>query len=101
RDTGSILTAAHVVQNVVLTQQHKKEREQYQKDIDAINVNPKFSPGKKKHEINQLKRNWDWITNHSLWWAVDGIGFSSIHVDGLADIAIAQLTGPIGRLNTT
>jgi trypsin-like peptidase len=97
-DSGWVLTAAHVMQDVTLALQHKQEREQYQKDVDAINANPAFSPGKKKHQLNQLKRNWNWITHHSLWWAVDGITFTTIHVDPVADIAIAQLAGPIDKL---
>src|ERR1039458_1213320 len=99
-DSGWVLTAPHVVQDVFLAQQHKQERDQYQKDVDAINANPIFSTGKKKHEINQLKHNSEWITNHSLWWAVDGITFSNIQADPIADLAVAQLTGPIDKLNT-
>lgn len=99
-DSGWVLTAAHVVQDVFLAQQHLQERAQFKKEVDAINANPKFSTGKKKHEINQLKRNWEWITNQSLWWAVDGITFSNMQVDPMADLAIAQLTGPIEKLNT-
>ncbi len=33
--------------------------------------------------------------SNSSWWGADGIGFSQLHVDGSADVAIAQLTGPI------
>jgi Trypsin-like peptidase domain len=97
-DAGWVLTAAHVVQDAVLAQQHKKERDQYQSSVDAINANPAYSPGKKKHEINQLKKNWEWITNHSIWWAVDGITFKIIHADPIADLAVAQLAGPIDKL---
>jgi len=99
-DSGWILTAAHVVQDVFLARQHQQERAHFQKEVDAITANPKFSTGKKKHEINQLKRNWEWITNNSLWWALDGITFTNIQVDPLADLAIAQLAGPIDKLNT-
>ena len=98
-NSGWVLTAAHVVQDVLVAEQHKKERDQFQHDVDAINANPTYSTGKKKHEVNQLKRNWEWITNHSLWWAVDGITFSTIHIDMMADLAIAQLSGPIDKLN--
>jgi len=97
-DLGWILTAAHVVQDVALAEQHKKEREEYQKQVDAINANPLFSTGKKKHEINQLKRDWTWITNQSLWWAVDELTFNTLHVDPVADLAITQLRGPIEKL---
>jgi hypothetical protein len=98
-NAGWVLTAAHILQDVMLAQRDKAERDQYQKDVDAINANPAFSAGKKKHEIGQLKRNWNWITNHSVWWAVDGIGFDFVQLDGAADIALAKLTGPIEKLN--
>ena len=98
---GWILTAAHVFQDAFLAQTHQKERQQFQAAVDVIQANPKFSDGKKKHEINQLNRNWEWITNHSYWWGVDGVQLGKFRSDPLADIAIAQLTGPIERLNVT
>lgn len=67
--------------------------------MDAINANAAYSTGKKKHEINQLKKNWEWITNHSLWWAVDGITFKNIQIDSIADVALVELDGPIDKLN--
>ena len=99
-DKGWALTAAHVVQDIFTAQKHEQERNEWQKAVDAINANTLVSPGKKKHEINKLKKNWEWITNQSLWWAVDGIGFSNIFVNLAADIALVQLTGPIEKLNT-
>ena len=99
-DSGWALTAAHIVTDVFLAAQHKTEREQYQASVDAINANSAFSSGKKKHEINQLKRNWEWISNHSFWWAVDGIGFDVVHADPIADVAIVKLNGQIEKLGT-
>jgi Trypsin-like peptidase domain len=98
-DAGWVLTAAHVVQDVLLAQQHKKERDNYESSVAAINANAVFSSGKKKHEINQLKKNWQWITHYSLLWAVDGITFSGMHIDPVADLALVQLTGQLERLN--
>lgn len=100
-DGGWVLTAAHVLQDVLLAKQHKQERDQYQAAVDAINANPNLSSGKKKHEINQLKRNWQWITNCSPWWAIDGLQFDLAHIDPLSDLAIAHLIGPIDKLNVT
>jgi hypothetical protein len=97
-DSGWILTAAHILQDMLLAQQHMQERDQYQKAVDAINANTNFSIGKKKHEINQLKRNWQWVVNCSAWWAVDGLQYRTARIDLVADLAIAQLTGPIETL---
>jgi Trypsin-like peptidase domain len=97
-DSGWVLTCAHVVQDVLLAAQHAKERAQYAQDINAINATASYSTGKKKHEINQLKRNWEWITNHSLWWAVDNLTFDTVHFDIPADIACTQLKGAIDKL---
>jgi hypothetical protein len=98
-DQGWILTAAHIVADAILSQQHRKEREDYQKKVDEINANSLYSTGKKKNEINRLTRNWNWITHHSLWWAVDGIQFENIFSDSATDLAIAKLIGPIDKLN--
>src|ERR1035438_704955 len=98
-DSGWVLTAAHVVQDLIIAEQHKKERDEYQSNIIAINANPSYSAGRKKHEINELKKNWEWITHHSLWWATDGIGFKSFNIDGVTDLAVGQLSGPIEKLN--
>ncbi|MGD0126885.1 MAG: serine protease [Terriglobia bacterium] len=97
-DAGWVLTAAHVVQDLALAQQHKIEREKYQNDIAIINANPTYSIGKKKHEINQLKKNWEWITHFSLWWAANGIVAATFQIDPITDLAITQLTGPLDNL---
>src|ERR1700761_6341239 len=98
-NSGWALTAAHVLQDLLLAQQHKQERDDYQNKVAAINVNPNFSSGKKKHEINQLTRNWEWISHCSQWWGVDGVTLTNVKLDPVADIAIAQLVGPIEKLN--
>lgn len=97
-ESGWILTAAHVVQDALVAQQHKVERDKYQSDILAINSNPQYSPGKKKHEIGQLNKNWEWITHFSMWWAIDGITAEVLHIDGLTDLALAKLIGPTDKL---
>ena len=100
-DQGWAITAAHVLGDLVLAQQHKTERDKYFQDVAAIDANPLFSSGKKKHEIGKLNKNWNWITNHSAWWGVDGVAFQTVHFDGLADIALVQLSGPLDQLKIT
>ena len=97
---GWILTAAHVLQDVALAGQHAKESEEFNKQLAQINLDESISKGKKKFLINQLKHNSEWITNSSVWWSDDGIGFdfNTLYFDGPTDLAVARLTGPIEKL---
>jgi hypothetical protein len=90
---GWALTAAHVMMDTIAAQQHTKERAEYQATVHQIENNPLFSTGKKKHEINQLKKNSEWITNISYWWGVDGVNATTIHFDQERDLAAVKLFG--------
>lgn len=90
---GWALTAAHVIQDAIAAQVHAQERAAYQKQVDAIENNPLFSRGKKKHEINALKKNSEWITNISFWWASDAITTGQVHYDLHRDLAVVKLGG--------
>ena len=96
---GWILTAAHVVEDLILAAKHAKENEEYNKQVAIINADTSTSKGKKNFLINQLKDNSEWITHNSIWWSADGVGFSDLRVDGAADLAVAKLTGSIEGLN--
>ena len=98
---GWALTAAHVVQDVAVAAQHTKESEEYNKQVALINSDESTSKGKKKFLINQLKYSSEWITNNSVWWSGDGVGFDIIHFDSAADLAVAKLNGPVEKLNVT
>jgi hypothetical protein len=87
------LTCAHVVEAVITAQKHSAERDEYLAKVAAIESDSSLSPGKKRHKIGQLTKNWQWITHNSTWWAADAIGFETIHVDPLLDIAAVKLTG--------
>jgi len=99
---GWIVTAAHVLQGLIDMQNSTIQKAAYLKAVEAINANTSYSTKQKKREISQLKPNLHWITNHSLWWGVDGITVKGdATVDPTADLAVAQLTGPIDKLNVT
>ena len=90
---GWALTAAHVMIDAVVAQQHKGERDAYLAKLRQIETNPLFSTGKKKHEANQLKKNVEWITNLSYWWGAPGIAATAMHIDQERDLAAVKLVG--------
>jgi S1-C subfamily serine protease len=96
---GWILTAAHVVNDVLLAEQHGKERAEYQTKLNAINADTTTTPGKKRFLAGQLTAKSSWITNNSAWWGQDGIGFDVIHFNHEADLAVAKLNGQINKLD--
>lgn len=88
---GWILTAAHVLQDLVLFQKHEKERAAYEKTHTEIRENPKLSRGQRKNQLSRLQKNNEWITKHSFWWGWDGLQVSSFQIDTLADLAVGKL----------
>jgi hypothetical protein len=88
---GWILTAAHILQELFVAQQHRTERSQYETKIQEINSDPRLTLKQKNKRISRLPRNPKWITNHSYWWGTDGVRATQISVDKLADLAIARL----------
>lgn len=90
---GWALTAAHVVLDAMVAQQHGQERAAYNQQLSAIQNNAAYSVGKKKHELNKLTKNHEWITNLSFWWANDAVGMApTFHFNIEADLAAVQLT---------
>jgi len=70
---GWILTAEHIVRSFLLFQQHAQEINQYKEQIKSIEQNPSLNSKQKKKQINKLRPNSKWITNHSFWWGRDGL----------------------------
>jgi hypothetical protein len=90
---GWALTAGHAMIDAAVKDKDAKERDAYQKQFDAIQNDTTLSPGKKRHEIGKLRKNFQWITHLSYWWAADGINVTQIHIDPVRDLAVAKLTG--------
>ena len=89
---GWILTAAHVLMDLQAIQRHQQEIGQYQNAVAQIENHPQMSAKQKRKQIKQLRKNPDWITHVSYWWAHDGVSApNAIYVDGHADIAITKL----------
>jgi hypothetical protein len=88
---GWILTAAHVLQDLVTAQQHAAARAEVEKRIAEIQGNPNLSPGQRRKQIQRLPKNSDWILNQSHWWGYDGWRIQSFEVDHQADMAVEKI----------
>jgi hypothetical protein len=97
---GWALTASHVMSDAAIALQHAQERSEYERKAAEIENDASLSPGKKKHDLRQLTKNYEWITNLSYWWGHDGVGGGNVVADSRRDLAAVQLTN-IGPLNVT
>ncbi|MGA2736487.1 MAG: hypothetical protein ABSG65_03445, partial [Bryobacteraceae bacterium] len=88
---GWILTAAHVLNDLPLAQQHFAERQKYDADRAAIAADLALSKGERKKRNSRLVYNPKWITNQSFWWGCDNAIAEDFQVDPIADVAIARL----------
>jgi hypothetical protein len=90
---GWILTAEHIIRSFFLFQQHAQEMSQYKEQIKGIEQNPSLNSKQKRREINKLKPNSKWITNHSFWWGRDGLALQG-NILGFpdGDLVIARLS---------
>ena len=89
---GWIVTAAHIFNNLIAFSQHKSEHEDYLRKkalLDQHRATPKSQRG--KGQIVVPNPNPDWIMAQSLWWCQNGAIAQPIHLDPLADVAIAKL----------
>jgi hypothetical protein len=85
------LTVAHVLNDVMLLNQHQKERLQYERNVAQINADGKFTPKQKRKHIARLGRNDQWITNQSMFWGFPGTRINQFKVDTEADLATGKL----------
>lgn len=92
-EDGWIVTAAHIFETLVKAEADRKEIDAMETEIAAVEKEPGHQP---KYIANRVKKlraraNRDWVTNHSYWWARDGLRAEDITVVAEADIAIARL----------
>lgn len=88
---GWILTAAHVIRDLITFQEHIKEKREYDDRVKALTSNTKLSASQRRKQIKRLVKNNSWIVNHSLLWGAPGSRVREFHADGPADIAIGKL----------
>ncbi len=90
---GWVLTAGHIMQDYQLFHDvHTPELKTYREAVQKIQDNQSLNPKQKQGEIGHLKTSTQWIEKISYWWSRNGVHFSEIAVDPLADLAVAKLS---------
>ena len=88
---GWIITASHVMEGILVRQQHQKEIAQYEAAKAGIENERSLSSKQKKRELAKLRPNPKWITHLSHWWGRDGVIAHQVSGDKITDIAIGRL----------
>ncbi|MFA6710668.1 MAG: trypsin-like peptidase domain-containing protein [Candidatus Methanomethylophilaceae archaeon] len=83
-DEGWILTAGHMFDSFVKYQADRNKI----KEIEAVNQNHRPNPGMPDKKIEPDPK---WITNHSFWWAWDGVRLVDAYIDRKLDLAVGRL----------
>jgi len=90
-EEGWIITAAHLLQSLVMFQQHQKELIAFRAQLEAVEKDSTLNTKQKHKKLRQIQVNKRWITNHSFWWGKDGVQIDSFNVFPEADIAVGRL----------
>lgn len=88
---GWALTAAHVVQDILIHKQHEKEVAEYNKKIAEINSAHTLTHKQKQKQIGRLVSNPQWITSISHWWGNDKFQIKNFVIDNFADLALGKI----------
>jgi hypothetical protein len=88
---GWIITAAHILADMLISKEHAREYKQYKEEVSRIDSDTKFNAKQKKKHIGRLKFNNNWIINQSYWWGRDGVSAKEWQIDKFADLAISKL----------
>ena len=76
-DDGWIVTAGHIFDSFMAYQEQSKKI----KEIEAQN----------SRGTSRIKAEPKWLTNHSFWWAWDGVRLNDVFVDRKIDLAVGRL----------
>ncbi len=88
---GWVVTAAHIWNSYLAYQQHVKELEVYNGQIQIVKQNHKLTAPQTRKRIEGLHTNSEWITNHSFWWGRDGVQLKDMIAFPDADLIIGRL----------
>lgn len=88
---GWILTAAHIIQHMLVAEQHKPFFEKYRIDRQAIESRPHQTIKERSKAIRKLTFDPKWIVTHSVIWGLLPGKITQFHCDFVADIALGKL----------
>ena len=91
-DEGWIVTAAHIVQDILAIHTHKQEMADHQSRCKLIESNSGISTKARRKQIGALPKNPGWILDQAvLWGGHPRSTIANFQFDPLADIAIGKL----------
>lgn len=91
-DEGWIITAAHIVNDLMASEKAKAEHSAYLVQVDQINQSKALLSDQKIKQIRKLgRRDPKSIIDYSPWWGQDGATLKDISILDDADIAVGRL----------
>lgn len=88
---GWILTADHILADILKYFDSQTEIQRYEADKKAIEDSPKYDPHEKRKKILRLPVNKDWITDQVILWWDPLWSMAEYFRNELADIALIRL----------
>jgi len=90
---GWVLTAAHVLNDLSLFNNQKKEQAEQDSIKASIQADASLNEKQKKRKIGHIPRISNRILNISYWWGADNVLGGEAVVNGFLDLAVTKLTG--------
>jgi hypothetical protein len=90
-DQGWILTAAHIVTEIMAAVQHQKEIANYQNAVAKIEADPNLTAKAKRKQVRHLSSNSKWVTHQAVIWGMAQSAIPTFHYNAFADIAVGKL----------
>lgn len=91
-ETGWILTAAHMMLNMLKAQEDLIKISEYNQKKIVLENNYAIDSKAKTKKIARLYKDNNWIINQSYWWAKDDYEIDNCILDQYKDIAIVHLS---------
>ena len=90
-DEGWIITVNHLFNSSRAFQKHKKEIAEFENLARPIREAQNLTEKQKNKRLRSLKPNPRWITNHSFWWAKDGVSLKDVKLLSEADLVVGRI----------
>lgn len=90
---GWILTADHIVAEIMKFSESRVAIQDYEQQKKAIEGDATLKDKERRRKIQKLTVDDSWITNQAVMWGSPQWTMSEVHRDSLADIALIRLKG--------